>query len=146
MTRTHLKGAAVAAIVLILCSPVLAQGWGGNAGPLGMLGRYDTDGDGKVSAAEFSAGRMKFFGRLDANGDQTISAAELNQAQADMQSRGGPMQAMMQKRIDALKAADANADGAVSADEYTAAVTAEFTAMDTNGDGFIDAGEVAAKQ
>ena len=41
------------------------------------LMRMDTDGDGKISAAEFAAAGDRMFARLDSNGDGMISKDEL---------------------------------------------------------------------
>ncbi len=48
------------------------------------------------------------------------------------------------RRVDMFMQADKDGDGAVSADEYKAAGDARFKMEDANGDGFIDASEVAA--
>jgi Ca2+-binding EF-hand superfamily protein len=37
----------------------------------------DTDGDGRISAAEHSAGSAKMFAKMDANGDGKLTAAEM---------------------------------------------------------------------
>ncbi|HVJ36901.1 MAG TPA: hypothetical protein VM687_03745 [Stenotrophomonas sp.] len=37
----------------------------------------DTNGDGKISAAEHAAGSQKMFGKLDADGDGKVTAAEM---------------------------------------------------------------------
>ncbi|ESQ87879.1 EF-hand domain-containing protein [Asticcacaulis benevestitus] len=55
--------------------------WGGHRGRHHMgppdLKTLDTDGDGKVSFAEFSARSKALFGRLDTDHDGSLSAAEL---------------------------------------------------------------------
>jgi Ca2+-binding EF-hand superfamily protein len=43
----------------------------------GFMQRMDTDGDGKISRAEFAAAGEKMFARLDKNGDGKISKDEL---------------------------------------------------------------------
>ncbi|MBW8733086.1 MAG: EF-hand domain-containing protein [Asticcacaulis sp.] len=134
MSKMRLFSAVVIAAAA-LTSAVHAQGWGG-----GMLARYDADKDGKVSLAEYEAGRQMMFGRVDADGNGAISFAEID---AVAQKMGNDQRAaMMQKRLDALKAADANGDQAISADEYKAAVDAEFTALDKNADGFLTEDEM----
>jgi Ca2+-binding EF-hand superfamily protein len=109
---------------------------GGFGGPLGMYSRADTNSDGKVSLAELEASRAQQFARYDTDGNGSISFAELDAMAAQ--------RPQMQSRIDALKAADANGDKALSPDEFKAAADAEFKKVDTNGDGFIDATEAAA--
>lgn len=49
----------------------------------------DTDGDGKLSLAEFTAEHIKFFDKLDADSDGTITAAELEAAKAKKKERRG---------------------------------------------------------
>jgi len=121
------------------------HGGGGMRGPLGMLGRYDTDGDGKVSLAEYETGRQAMFARMDADNNGSISFAEIDAMEQRMESMGnGRGGDRMKARMEALKAADTNGDQAVSADEYKAASDAEFKTLDTNGDGFIDATEASA--
>lgn len=133
--------------VLLVAGPALAQGggqWGGHGGPLGMLGRYDTDKDGKISLAEYEAGRDQLFQRL-ANGKDAISFADIDAMEKQMDGMGnGRGGERMKARMEALKAADTNGDQSISADEFKAASDAEFKKLDTNGDGFIDASEAAA--
>jgi Ca2+-binding EF-hand superfamily protein len=125
-------------ILTALTTAAHAQGWGGQGG--GMMARYDTDKDGKVSLTEYEAGRQMMFQRLDADGNGTLTFAELD---AFAQKMGDdPRAQMMLKRIDALKAADANGDQAVSADEYKAAVDGEFKTLDKNGDGVLTEDEM----
>jgi Ca2+-binding EF-hand superfamily protein len=39
--------------------------------------RFDSDGDGAVTAAEFEQGFARRFARADANGDGTVTTEEL---------------------------------------------------------------------
>jgi hypothetical protein len=123
-------------------------GWGGGGhggqGGGGMFARYDTDHDGKISLAEWEAGRMMQFKRMDTNGDGVLSFAEIDAATAQAAQRGGPMADMVKARNDALKAADTNGDQSISADEFKAYVDAEFKKMDTNGDGYLTQDEFQA--
>jgi len=45
----------------------------------GFLQRMDTDGDGKISAAEFAAAGDQMFGKLDKNGDGKLAQDEVPQ-------------------------------------------------------------------
>jgi len=129
---------AVALAAAALTTVAHAQGWGGQGG--GMMARYDADKDGKVSLSEYETGRQMMFQRLDADGNGSLTFAELD---AFAQKMGDdPRAQMMLKRIDALKAADANGDQAISADEYKAAVDAEFKNLDKNGDGVLTEDEL----
>lgn len=49
----------------------------------------DTDGDGRLSLAEFTAEHIKFFEKLDADSDGTITKAELDAAKSKMKERRG---------------------------------------------------------
>lgn len=137
-----LASAALAGVVT--ASGAFAQGQGGGqgggrggmGGPLGMYSRADADSDGKVSLAEFETSRQQQFGRYDTDSNGSVSFAELDAMVAQ--------RPQMQSRIDALKAADANGDKALSADEFKAAADAEFKKVDANGDGFIDQAEAQA--
>ena len=140
MTKMRLLSAVVIAAAA-LTTAAHAQGWGGQGGRGGgMMARYDSDKDGKVSLTEYEAGRQMMFQRLDADGNGTLTFAELDAAGQKMGT--DPRAQMMMKRIDALKAADANGDQAVSADEYKAAADTEFKTLDKNADGFLTEDEM----
>lgn len=49
----------------------------------------DADGDGQLSASEFTAEHIKFFDRMDADSDGTLSKAELDAAKAKRKERRG---------------------------------------------------------
>ena len=49
----------------------------------------DTDGDSRLSVAEFTAEHIKFFDKMDADSDGTITSAELEDAKAKMKERRG---------------------------------------------------------
>ena len=121
-------------------------GWSGGQGGHGggMLGRMDADHDGKVSLAEYETFRMNQFKRMDTDGNGALSFAEIDAASAAAAQRGGPMADMMKARNDALKAADANGDQSISADEFKAFVDAEFKKLDTNNDGYLTPDELRA--
>lgn len=146
MLKTSLVSAAALA-VLALGAPAFAQDQGGDHGGGrggGMFARYDADHDGKVSLAEYEAGRMMQFKRMDTDGNGSLSFAEIDAASAAAAQRGGPMADMMKARNDALKAADTNGDQSISADEFKAYVDAEFKKIDANNDGFLTEDEMRA--
>jgi len=97
----------------------------------GMMMRADTNGDGKISRAEYTAMSEQRFARMDKNGDGAITADEVG----DMAGRG-PGGGVM--------AADTDHDGKVSHAEFTAMAAARFARMDANSDGDITADEMPA--
>jgi Ca2+-binding EF-hand superfamily protein len=58
----------------IAADEVPARHWGGKGPQFGMM---DTDKDGKVTKAEFTAAEDKMFSKLDANGDGVITSDEM---------------------------------------------------------------------
>jgi len=148
MFKTSIITVAAMAALVVGVSPASAQNQGGQGGQSGWGGgifaRYDADQDGKVSLAEYEAGRANGFKRMDADGNGSLSFAEIDAASAAAAQRGGPMADMMKARNDALKAADGNGDQSISADEFKAYVDAEFKKLDANSDGFLTAEEMQA--
>lgn len=138
MTRNRfLTTAAVAVLGASLAvGPALAFGPGGGPGKGGasMLERYDADGDGTVSRAEFESNHADRFGKADVNADGTLSLEEFN---AYVQSRRDDRIRMMHERL------DANKDGVVSAEEIDAVSSDRFGRLDRNNDGVITQDEVA---
>ena len=118
LAGTMLGGAAMAA-------QDAPQGRGG-----GMMMRADTNGDGSISRAEFTAQAEARFARMDKNGDGFITADEMG----GKGGRGGGR----------LMAADTDHDGKVSHAEFTAMAAARFARMDANNDGEITADEMPA--
>jgi hypothetical protein len=80
------------------------------------LARIDTDGDGRVSLAEYQAWMGYAFARMDRDGDGVLAAHELPGG------RGKP----------------------VTLAGHRAALAAAFARQDRNGDGYLDAAELAA--
>lgn len=122
--------------------------------------RLDTDGDGRISRAEFDAraadkdgkrtgdrmgGRFD-FDAVDANKDGYIVRREV---QAWHERQRPQRQAEMAKRFDAAFAeADLDRDGKLSrieVDEKMPRVARRFAWMDDDRDGFLSRGELAAK-
>ncbi len=59
----------------------------GGKGRKGPMGQVDTNGDGRVTQAEFMAAEPPVFARLDANADGAITPAELDAAAAERDAR-----------------------------------------------------------
>jgi Ca2+-binding EF-hand superfamily protein len=104
----------------------------------GIAERLDSNGDGKVDAAELAAGNDRLFARLDKNGDGFLSADEVESARG---GRDRPRwNAFIEKK---LASADADHDGKVSRAEFDVAAKNRFTAADANGDGTLSQQEMA---
>lgn len=61
-------------------------GMGHKKGPK-MLERIDTNGDGKVSKAEFDASHAERFSKMDANGDGFLEKNEMKSARKAMRAK-----------------------------------------------------------
>ena len=53
------------------------------------IGKMDTDGDGKLSAAEHDAGAAKMFTDMDGDKDGSLSKAEMGKAHGEMKADSG---------------------------------------------------------
>ena len=80
------------------------------------LAKMDTDGDGRVSSAEFVAWMGYAFEQMDRDGDGVLSAAELPGG------KGKP----------------------VTGEQHRQRLLARFARQDANGDGYLDARELSA--
>jgi hypothetical protein len=121
----------------------------------GMFERSDTNGDGFVTKEEFAAGRNAMFAKLDANGDKVVDQAELDKAREAFHERmqksadasGTPMPQPDGKRHgDFMKRIDANGDGKLTVEEFTAAGEQMFARLDDNGDGKLAKDEMPKRR
>jgi Ca2+-binding EF-hand superfamily protein len=101
----------------------------------------DTDGDGAISKAESDA----FFNKIDANKDGKLDRAEMS---AYRKAQHEQHRAEMRQRFDArFKAADKDADGALSKQEAQAGMPRlanRFDQLDGNHDGKLTQQELAS--
>lgn len=98
----------------------------------------DTNGDGKVTLAEFKASRAALLMRGDANKDGKLSKAEVEAAMAARgggRGPGGPGAGGMFGML------DANKDGFIARAEIEKASERRFRSMDANNDGVLSAAE-----
>lgn len=105
------------------------QRMGGGRRGGGMM-RLDTDGDGRVTRAEFDAQSGAMFARMDTNRDGTVDKAEMAALPG-----GGRM----------ATRADRDGSGTLTRAEYDAQSTQRFARMDMNSDGVIDAAELQSR-
>lgn len=97
----------------------------------------DTNGDGLISRAEFSASRLTRFNKMDRNGDGAISRADLPRMKRAAEKLG-PLIDMT------VRQSDADHDGKASRTEMANGPMPIFDRADANQDGSVDKNELAA--
>lgn len=108
----------------------------------------DTDGDGKITRAEHTAGAQTMFGKMDANSDGIVTVAEMEAGHHEKKS--SKLKFWEKKDKDETAASekismiDTNADGQISRAEHEAGSEKMFTKMDTNDDGALSKDECEA--
>ena len=107
-----------------LAAPVVAQQQGGRPNFMQLL---DTNKDGKISLAEYTAFSIESWGRISQGADK-VKVADLQGFQAK-----------------ALAGITPDAKGYVSKAAFAASIPAKFKAADTNGDGFLAGAELARR-
>ncbi|MGN6500589.1 MAG: EF-hand domain-containing protein [Tsuneonella sp.] len=162
--------ATLATAGVAIAAPGMTQdkNWGGDvtraqaeAQAAQRFARMDANGDGKLDSADRAAMRAKMFDRIDANHDGSISRDEFaamhrggRDGQPDAGAPdgdhamnrgmgGGHHMGMRGHRggMGMMKAADTNADGAISQAEFTAGALKRFDAADANHDGTVTQAE-----
>lgn len=104
--------------------------------------RYDLDGDGQITKAEFRNVQIEQTMRLDRNKDGKLARTETKAAEAMIKTFGGKA---AEARIAALWAlADANGDAAITRAEAGAAADKRFPTYDLNKDGWLNTAEIEA--
>ncbi len=129
-----------AALIAVMAAPVHADEEGKKSGK----GKFDTDGDGKISLEEFKFKDKGILKKMDADGNGTVTASELAESQAAMEAR---VQEGVTRRMNKMKKMteekfaemDSNDDGSVTADELKAHA---FSQMDKDNDGFLSRKEL----
>ncbi len=100
-----------------------------------MLKKMDTDGDGKISSAEFQAAAAARFAAIDTQGTGKITAEQIASSK--------PANERAEKFAD-REVAKIGTNGVITKDQYLAAAQAHFAKLDKNGDGYITADELPA--
>ncbi len=104
----------------------------------GQILEADVNNDGVITRAEVAERRAGIFERLDRNGDGTANMDDAPRRMGRDRFTGA---------LDQLLAEfDANADGALTRDEFVDGPTPGFDRADANGDDQLDADELAALQ
>jgi len=100
------------------------------------MDRLDVDGDGQLSAEEFTSPRDRKRGlveQADADGDGKVTRDEFDAMLAERAS----------KSSDLFESMDSNSDSVITADEIKLAL---FSQIDTDASGYISAQELTAHQ
>lgn len=100
-----------------------------------MLKKMDTDGDGKISSAEFQAAAAARFAAIDTQGANRITAEQIANSKL-ARERSEKFAERAVKKI--------GSDGAITKDQYLAAAQARFAKFDKNGDGYVTPDEMPA--
>jgi Ca2+-binding EF-hand superfamily protein len=105
--------------------------------------KMDTNGDGKISADEWTAAHKEMFSKMDTNGDGKISVDEMKadlEKHQKMMAKPGAKEMISEK----VKMMDTNNDGYISEDEFMASSKTMFDKLDTDHDGYLTKSELKA--
>lgn len=141
------KPLILAAVVLAGAGTALAQSGGGprdRQSPLEMLTQADTNGDGRITTAEFDVLRGQQFTRMDRNGDGFLTPEDRPERAATPGAPGAGGAERRRPRSDQGPRGDTDGDGKISRAEFLAQPRRGFEMGDTNRDGVIDQAELTA--
>jgi len=112
-----------------------------------MIGRLDSNGDGKISKSEARGPLAENFDRFDTNNDGFISKSELEEAGKRMKNGMGPMQGLFRPEasfVNLFNQQDVDADGRVTRAEAKGKLLENFDVLDADKDGKLTRQEVEA--
>jgi len=95
MKKLFLAAVAIGALS-IAATAAIADNHGGEGHKGKMMEKVDTDGDGKISKAEFMAKHESKFMKMDVDGDGFISKEEMKEAKGKMKNK-------MKDKMDKMK-------------------------------------------
>lgn len=93
-----------------------------------LMERYDTNGDGKITRAEFDDIRTTLFGNADADGSTSVSLEEFATVWQDMNQ---------ERIVRGFQRYDTNGDLTITSEEYTEGNIDFVKKHDRNGDGVV---------
>jgi hypothetical protein len=132
----------------LIFASALALGTAASAqqGPGGMQRpNLDTNGDGMVTRAEAEAAANDMFGRMDRNNDGRLDQTDRG-GMGGGGAGAGPGAGGGQGGGRMLQMLDGNGDGAVTREEFSAAMLQRHARMDSNSDGSVSAAEREAAE
>ncbi|HTR84627.1 MAG TPA: EF-hand domain-containing protein [Reyranella sp.] len=106
--------------------------------PTRGLMRYDTNGDGFVDRAEWTAAQEARFKQLDVNNDGKLTQAELFPTRS---GNTAPSDRQTQRQAAYFRLLDADGDGVVTKAEFMAQAERNFARCDLDKDGRINSAE-----
>lgn len=129
----------VAATSLTTATASFAQGRGGE-----RFAQIDTNGDGFVTEAEFTAARDTRFAKNDANGDGVIDQDEMFMVAKERAPSAAPEDRIRSRVSKMFEKADANGDGVLQQAELGGPSFSEMLSeADADGDGQLTQEEMS---
>jgi hypothetical protein len=138
--RKTLIAAACGTAALLAAIPAMAGGggwggWHGRGGPGGLIiiETFDLNKDGKITQAEIDQARKDQLAKYDTNKDGVLNLEEYQVLWMD---------AMRRMMVRQFQANDADGDGRITVEEFTARFADLVRDRDRNGDGVLTVDEL----